>query len=164
MFHGDRRINRSRSTVSKHYCTLITQNQTVMFSFQELLVDKRRVILNGGQGVTLQKIMGTHVHSRLYILRYIFQMNNYIVRSYSDVIVITKFAIIKFAIRRASKAQSIVMYWLFNTGKGSRKLGQQLQQNTTSTLCANKINPPPAFHLPHLQGLKKYLTIPLLRH
>ncbi len=37
-------------------------------------------------------------------------MNNYIVRSYRDVIVITKFAITKFAIRRASKAQSIVMY------------------------------------------------------
>ncbi len=37
-------------------------------------------------------------------------MNNYIVRSYRDVIVITKFAIIKFAIRRAGKAQSIVMY------------------------------------------------------
>ncbi len=38
------------------------------------------------------------------------KMNNYIVRSYRDVIVITKFAIIKFATRRASKAQSIVMY------------------------------------------------------
>ncbi len=37
-------------------------------------------------------------------------MNNYIVRSYRDVIVITKFAITKFAIRRASKAQNIVMY------------------------------------------------------
>ncbi len=39
-------------------------------------------------------------------------MNNYIVRSYRDVIVITKFAITKFAIMRASKhaAQSIVMY------------------------------------------------------
>ncbi len=37
-------------------------------------------------------------------------MNNYIVRSYRDVFVITKFAITKFAIRRASKAQSIVMY------------------------------------------------------
>ncbi len=37
-------------------------------------------------------------------------MNNYIVRSYKDVIVITKFAITKYAIRRASKAQSIVMY------------------------------------------------------
>ncbi len=37
-------------------------------------------------------------------------MNNYIVRSYRDVIVITKFAITKFAIRRASEAQSIVMY------------------------------------------------------
>ncbi len=42
-------------------------------------------------------------------------MNNYIVRSYRDVIVITKFAITKYAItkyaiRRASKAQSIVMY------------------------------------------------------
>ncbi len=37
-------------------------------------------------------------------------MNNYIVRSYKDVIVITKFEITKFAIRRASKAQSIVMY------------------------------------------------------
>ncbi len=37
-------------------------------------------------------------------------LNNYIVRSYRDVIVITKFAITKFAIRRASKAQSIVMY------------------------------------------------------
>ncbi len=38
------------------------------------------------------------------------QMNNYIVRSYRDVIVITKFAITKYAIKRASKAQSIVMY------------------------------------------------------
>ncbi len=42
-------------------------------------------------------------------------MNNYIVRSYRDVIVITKFAITKFvitkfAIRSASKAQSIVIY------------------------------------------------------
>ncbi len=37
-------------------------------------------------------------------------MNNYIVRSYRDVIVLTKFAITKYAIRRASKAQSIVMY------------------------------------------------------
>ncbi len=37
-------------------------------------------------------------------------MNNYIVRSHRDVIVITKFAITKFAIRRASKAQRIVMY------------------------------------------------------
>ncbi len=38
-------------------------------------------------------------------------MNNYIVRSYRDVIIITKFAITTFAIRRrASKAQSIVMY------------------------------------------------------
>ncbi len=37
-------------------------------------------------------------------------MNNYIVRSYRDVIGITKFAVTKFAIRRASKAQSIVMY------------------------------------------------------
>ncbi len=37
-------------------------------------------------------------------------MNNYIVRSYRDVIVITKFAITKYAIRRASKGQSIVMY------------------------------------------------------
>ncbi len=34
-------------------------------------------------------------------------MNNYIVRSYRDVIVITKFAT-----RRASKAQSIVMHVL----------------------------------------------------
>ncbi len=34
-----------------------------------------------------------------------FQVNNYIVRSYRDLIVITKFAT-----RRASKAQSIVMY------------------------------------------------------
>ncbi len=33
-------------------------------------------------------------------------MNNYIVRSYRDVIVITKFAITKFATRRASKAQT----------------------------------------------------------
>ncbi len=40
----------------------------------------------------------------------IWKMNNYIVRSYRYVIVITKFAITKFAIRRASKAQSIVMY------------------------------------------------------
>ncbi len=39
-----------------------------------------------------------------------FEMNNYIVRSYRDVIVITKFAITKFAIRRASKSQSI--WWL----------------------------------------------------
>ncbi len=31
-------------------------------------------------------------------------MNNYIVRSYRDVIVITKFAITKFATRRASKS------------------------------------------------------------
>ncbi len=31
-------------------------------------------------------------------------MNNYIVGSYRDVIVITKFAITKYAIRRASKA------------------------------------------------------------
>ncbi len=38
------------------------------------------------------------------------RMNNYIVRSYRDVIVITKFAITKFVIRRVSKAQSIVMY------------------------------------------------------
>ncbi len=37
-------------------------------------------------------------------------MNNYIVRSYRDVIVITKFAITKYAIRRASKAKSIVLY------------------------------------------------------
>ncbi len=37
-------------------------------------------------------------------------MNNYIVKSYRDVIVITKFVITKFAIRRASKVQSIVMY------------------------------------------------------
>ncbi len=37
-------------------------------------------------------------------------MNNYIVRAYRDIIVITKFAITKFAIRRASKAQSVVMY------------------------------------------------------
>ncbi len=37
-------------------------------------------------------------------------MNNYIVRSYRDVIVITKFAITKYAIRKASKAQSKVMY------------------------------------------------------
>ncbi len=37
-------------------------------------------------------------------------MNNYIVRSYRDVIVITKFAITKYAIRRASNAQSIVKY------------------------------------------------------
>ncbi len=37
-------------------------------------------------------------------------MNNYIVWSHRDVIVITKFAIIKYVIRRASKAQSIVMY------------------------------------------------------
>ncbi len=43
---------------------------------------------------------------------FILLMNNYrsIVRLYRDVIVITKFAITKFAIRRASKAQSIVMY------------------------------------------------------
>ncbi len=38
-------------------------------------------------------------------------MNNYIVRSYRNVIVITKFALTKYAIRRASKAQSIVMYY-----------------------------------------------------
>ncbi len=38
------------------------------------------------------------------------QMNNYIVRSYRDVIVITTFAITKFATRRASKAQSILMH------------------------------------------------------
>ncbi len=40
----------------------------------------------------------------------IHQINNYIVKSYRDVIVITKFAITKYAIRRASKAKSIVMY------------------------------------------------------
>ncbi len=40
----------------------------------------------------------------------LFPMNNYIVRSYRDVIVMTKFAITKFATTRASKAQSIVMY------------------------------------------------------
>ncbi len=34
------------------------------------------------------------------------KMNNYIVRSNRDVIVITKFAITKYAIRRASKAKS----------------------------------------------------------
>ncbi len=39
-----------------------------------------------------------------------YEMNNYIVRSYRDLIVLTKFAITKFAIRKASKAQSIVMY------------------------------------------------------
>ncbi len=39
-------------------------------------------------------------------------MNNYIVKSYRDVIVITKFAITKYAIRRASKAQSWkYAYW-----------------------------------------------------
>ncbi len=37
-------------------------------------------------------------------------INNYIVSSYRYVIVITKFAITKFATKRASKAQSIVMY------------------------------------------------------
>ncbi len=37
-------------------------------------------------------------------------IKNYIVRSYRDVIVITKFAITKFATRRASKVHSIVMY------------------------------------------------------
>ncbi len=37
-------------------------------------------------------------------------MNNYIVRSYRDVIVITKFAITKYAIGRASKAKSIVIH------------------------------------------------------
>ncbi len=40
----------------------------------------------------------------------IWKMNNYIVRSYRYVIVITKFAITKFAIRRASRAESIIMY------------------------------------------------------
>ncbi len=35
-------------------------------------------------------------------------MNNYIIMSYRDVIVIAKFAITKFATRRASKAQSIM--------------------------------------------------------
>ncbi len=39
------------------------------------------------------------------------RMNNYIVRPYRDVIVITKFAITKFSTRRGSKAQSIVMYF-----------------------------------------------------
>ncbi len=38
------------------------------------------------------------------------QVNNYIVSSYRDVIVITEFAVTKYAIRRASKAQNIVMY------------------------------------------------------
>ncbi len=37
-------------------------------------------------------------------------MNNYIVRSYRDVIVITKFAITKYAIRRASKALLIAYF------------------------------------------------------
>ncbi len=37
-------------------------------------------------------------------------MNNYIIRSYRDVIVITKFAITKFAIRRASKAKTVVFH------------------------------------------------------
>ncbi len=41
---------------------------------------------------------------------YLYKMNIYIVRSYGDAIVITKFAITKFATRRTSKAQSIVMY------------------------------------------------------
>ncbi len=40
----------------------------------------------------------------LFLTITIMQMNNYIVRSYRDVIVITKFAITKYAIRRASKA------------------------------------------------------------
>ncbi len=39
-----------------------------------------------------------------------FRINNYIVKSYRDVIVITKLAITTFATRRASKAQSIVKY------------------------------------------------------
>ncbi len=39
----------------------------------------------------------------ILIIQY-FKMNNYIARSYRDVIVITKFAMTKFAIRRASKA------------------------------------------------------------
>ncbi len=37
-------------------------------------------------------------------------MNNYIIRLYTDVIVITKFALTKISIRRASKGESIVMY------------------------------------------------------
>ncbi len=44
-------------------------------------------------------------------------MNNYIVRSYRDVIVITKFAITKFAIRRANKAQSKTKNILKNINK-----------------------------------------------
>ncbi len=41
---------------------------------------------------------------------YIMYMNNYIIRSYRDVIVITKFAITKFATKRTTKAQCIIMY------------------------------------------------------
>ncbi len=49
------------------------------------------------------------------------EMNNYIVRSYRDIIVITKFAITKYAIRRASKAQSIVIIKTKNILKNINK-------------------------------------------
>ncbi len=48
-------------------------------------------------------------------------MNNYIVRSYRTVIVITRFAITKYAIRRASKAQSIVIIKTKNILKNINK-------------------------------------------
>ncbi len=55
-------------------------------------------------------------------------MNNYIVMSYRDVIVITKFAITKFAIRRASKAKSIVMY-------ENKKHTKNINKNNRLTMC-----------------------------
>ncbi len=57
----------------------------------------------------IQERTGEYTYSKTYWLK-ISHMNNYIVRSYRDVIVITKFAITKYPIRRASKAQCIVMY------------------------------------------------------
>ncbi len=65
--------------------------------------------------VTSHEQLSVTYDSFLWIWRYrhcmqCILMNNYIVRSYRDVIVITKFAITKYAIRRASKAKSIVMY------------------------------------------------------
>ncbi len=60
--------------------------------------------------LTVRSAPCPHVHVLSVIVHSKKQMNNYIVRSYRDVIVITKFAITKFAIRRANKAQNIVMY------------------------------------------------------
>ncbi len=51
-------------------------------------------------------------------------MNNYIVRSYRDVIVIAKFAIM-----RASKAQSIVMYY-----KKKKKTKKYIYKNNRLTM------------------------------